>query len=188
MALLLLGLLIWWVSHLFPLVARARRDDLAGRFGEKRYKGLFALVTLAGVALMVIGYRMSDFEPVYDPPGWGVHLNNLLMLAAVALMGARGSKSRLRGAIRHPMLTGVLVWAVAHLAANGDLSSVLLFGGLALWAVVAVFATNARDGVWVRPEGGTLAGDVRLGVISVVVYAVLAAIHGYALGVWPFPG
>lgn len=188
MILLLLGLALWWVSHLFPLVARPKRNELAARMGEGPYKGVFALVSLGAVALMVIGYQRSDFEYLYDPPEWGVHLNNLLMLIAVALMGAGSSKSRVKRMIRHPMLTGVIVWAVAHLLVNGDLSSILLFGGLAAWAVAAMFATNARDGAWERPQGGSMAGDIRLGVISVGVFVVIAVIHGYVIGVWPFPG
>jgi hypothetical protein len=110
------------------------------------------------------------------------------MLIAVALMGAGSSKSRIKRMIRHPMFTGVIVWAAAHLLVNGDLSSVLLFGGMGAWAIVAWFAANARDGAWVRPAGGSVAGDIRLAVISVVVYAVIGVIHGYVLGVWPFPG
>lgn len=188
MTLLTLGLAIWWVTHLFPLLARDRRDRVAARLGETPYKSLFSLVTLGAIALMVVGYKASDFVHVYAAPGWGVHLNNLLMLAAVALLGAGHSKSRIKRVIRHPMLLGVIVWAVAHLLVNGDLSSLLLFGGLAAWALVAIFATNARDGGWARPEGGTLAGDIRLGVITIAVYAILAALHGYAFGVWPFPG
>ena len=188
MILLLLGVALWWITHLFPMVARPTRNSFAEKMGEGPYKGVYSLVTLGAVALMVIGYRASDFVFVYDPPGWGVHLNNLLMFVAVALTGAKNSKSRIKGLIRHPMLTGVTVWAAAHLLVNGDLSSVLLFGGVGVWSVVAMFASNARDGLWVRPTGGTIAGDIRLAIISVVVFAVIAAIHGYALGVWPFPG
>ena len=64
--------------------------------------------------------------------------------------------------MRHPQLTAVKIWAVAHLLVNGDLASLVLFGGLLAWAVVEVIVIN-RSEVWVRParpgEKGRAAGD-----------------------------
>ena len=85
------------------------------------------------------------------------------------------------------MLTGVVVWAVAHLLVNGDAQSVVLFGGLAVWAVAEMLVINATAGPWVRPEPGPAKGDIRLIVIALVLYGVIAAIHTW-LGYWPFPG
>jgi uncharacterized membrane protein len=115
-----------------------------------------------------------------------VHLNNLLMLAAVALMGMGRSRGRARAWLRHPMLTGVTVWAVAHLLVNGDRASLVLFGGLGLWAVAAMALINAREPHWTRPEPGPASGDLRLAVITVVAFAAIAGIHTW-LGYWPFP-
>ena len=136
---------------------------------------------------MVIGFRTSDFVPVYDPPAWTRHLNNLLMVVAVVLFGLGSSKSRLRGTLRHPMLLGMLTWAVAHLLVNGDQSSVILFGLLGLWAIVEMVVINRSEPAPAPFTGGSLAGDIRLAVISAVVFAVIAAIHTW-LGYWPFPG
>ena len=177
---LILGLALWVAGHAFKRVLPDMRQGM-GNAG----KGVSALIILAGVVLMVIGYR-SWFAPLaYTPPTWGVHLNNLLMLIAVILFGLGSSKSTFRGAMRHPMLTGMIVWAVAHLLANGDWASVVLFGGLALWAVGTMVVVNRAEPDWQRPDPGTTAGTLKLLAISAVVFVVIAGIH-WALGKYPF--
>lgn len=186
MAILVAGVALWWAGHLFRRMAPQRRQAMADRMGGAA-KGLVALVLLGSVILMVVGYRRAAFVPVYWPPDWAVHLNNLLMLVAVILFGAGSSKGRMRSWFRHPMLLGFATWAVAHLLVNGDLASIVLFGGLLAWVPVSMAAIAASGQVWNRPEPGPVRGDVRLILISLAVYAAIAAIHAW-LGVWPFPG
>ena len=93
MALLIFGLAIWSAAHLFGVVAPAARAGLTGKLGEHRAKGMMAGVILSGLVLMVLGYRMTDYVALYTPPTWAVHLNNLLMLAAIYLMGVGGENS-----------------------------------------------------------------------------------------------
>lgn len=185
MTLLVIGLLIWTIAHMFKRLAPGARAALDDRFGEAS-KGIFGVVLLASVVLMVMGYRAAPFSPVYEPLSWGVHLNNLLMLVAVALMGVGNSKSRLRGKLRNPMLTGTLVWAVAHLLVNGDAASVLLFLWMALWALGEMALINRAEPA-PAPYEGSVAGDVRLALISVAVFGVIVLIHNW-LGYWPMPG
>jgi uncharacterized membrane protein len=186
MPLLILGLVLWTVAHLFKRAAPDARDGLAHALGAGPSRGVVALVIAAGVILMIVGYRRAPFVPVYDPPSWGIHVNNLAMFFAVALMGAGRSKGRARALLRHPMLTGVAVWAVAHLLVNGDAASLVLFGWLGLWAVASIIFINAREPAWDRPAPGPVSGDVRLLLITVAVYAVITGIHTW-LGYWPFP-
>ena len=186
MTLLVLGLALWWAAHLFKRVAPGTRASLSDSFGDKS-KGIFAVLILVSVVLMVIGYRAAPWVDVWTPPFWLTHLNNLMILIAIVLMGMGSSKGRLRAAFRHPMLMGFSLWAVAHLLVNGDLASVVLFGGLVVWAVIEIMLINAREPDWTRPEPGPPSGDVRLVVISLVVYAVIGLIHGW-IGPWPFGG
>lgn len=188
MSVLIFGLALWWGTHLFPILTPDRRAGVVARIGEGPYKALFSLLSIAAIALMVIGYRDAAFVNLWYPPAWTVHLNNLLMLLAVALLAARDFKSGLRRMVRHPMLTGVKTLAVAHLLVNGDLASVLLFGGILAWAVVAVIGSNRRDGEWTRPPEGTTRGAVFHAVATLVTFGVIVAIHGPLLGVWPLPG
>lgn len=187
MTLMILGLALWWATHLYPIYLPERRAALLRRLGGKLYKSAFSMFSIWGVAFMVMGYGKTGFVEVWSPPGWTVHLNNLLMLLAIFLIGAKSAKSNAKHFIRHPMLAGVIVWAVAHLLVNGDQAAIILFGGLLGWAVVAMIGSNRRDGVWVRPTKGDRAGLARHGVITVVVFGVIAAVHWLVLGVYPFP-
>lgn len=186
MTLLVLGLALWWATHLFPIFAPGVRTRLMSRMGETPYKSVFSAVTLGAVALMVVGYRGADWVDVWTPPAWTVHLNNLLMLLAVALMGARNTANWLRAKVRHPMLAGVKTWAAAHLLVNGDLASVVLFGGMLAWAVVALIGTNRRDGKDGTAPAATLAGNLGLLAGTLIVFGIIVFVHTW-LGRWPFP-
>ncbi|MEM9975570.1 MAG: NnrU family protein [Pseudomonadota bacterium] len=181
MTLLSLGIVLWYAGHFFKRALPGVRQGL----GDPG-KGIAALAILAGLVLMVIGYRGAESGFLYVPPVWGQHLNNLLMLFAVILFGMGSSKGRMRAWLRHPMLTGALTWAAAHLLVRGDTASVLLFASIGVWAVLEMVVINAKEGPWERPEPGTPAGDVRLIVIGLVLYAIIAAAHTW-LGYYPFP-
>ena len=182
MALLVLGLALWWAGHFFK---RALPDMRAG-MGDGG-KGVAAVVILAGVVLMVIGYRGLAAPQVWYPPAFMIHLNNLLMLLAIYLFAASGTKARAGVAMRHPQLTGFKTWAVAHLLVNGDLASIVLFGGLLAWAVAEVIVINRAQPAWTRAEWGGTGAEVKAVVGTVVVFAIIAGIHTW-LGYWPFPG
>ena len=96
MTLLILGLVVWTAAHLFKRAAPDARSGLAATLGAGPSRGVMALAILAGLVLIIIGYRRAPFVAVYDPPTWGIHLNNLLMFFAVALMGAGQSKGHAR--------------------------------------------------------------------------------------------
>jgi uncharacterized membrane protein len=179
---LILGLALWWGAHLFKRVAPGPRAAL-GDGG----KALVAVALLASIILMVIGYRAAETVPLWSPlPGLG-HLNNLLMLVSVYLFGVGGTKGVLYPRLRHPMLTGTIVWSVAHLLVNGDLASLILFGGLGLWALVSMAAIN-RAGPWAVPTNGRgLKGDAMNLAGTAILYGLIAAIHSW-LGYNPFLG
>ena len=186
MNMLIAGLVLWTIAHMFKRLAPGLRAGMTAKMGEGS-KGVMALVLLASIALMVIGYRTAPVEFVYATPEWARHANNALMLVAVALLGMGSSKGRARTWLRHPMLIGTVVWAGAHLMVNGDVASVVLFGGIAIWAVASMLLISLQDGKWQKPEPGPVAGDVKWLVISAVVFAVIAGIHIW-IGPSPFGG
>lgn len=180
-AILILGLLLWSGAHLFKRLAPARRMAMgdAGR-------GLVAVLVLASVVLMVLGYRWADPVMLWSPPPFLRHVNNLLVLFAFYLYAASGLRTAVTARIRHPQLTAVKAWALGHLLVRGDLASVLLFGGLLAWAVVSVIAINRASPEWQRPVPA--AGPAREAMAlagGVVVFGVVAMIHGW-LGYYPF--
>jgi uncharacterized membrane protein len=180
--LLVLGLLIWVGAHIFKRVAPEQRAAM----GEKG-KGVVAIALFISLGLMIVGYRGAEFINVWYPPSFMTHINNLLMLVAIFVFGMSATTGRLRGKMRHPQLTSVKIWAVAHLLVNGDLASIILFGGMLAWAVLEVILINKAVPVWDRPQPGEAKRDIILVVITLVVYVVVALIHMW-LGVSPFGG
>lgn len=183
MFLILLGLLLWTWPHNMKSLTPGLRAQL----GDKTAPMVTAIASVLAIVLMVLGYRGADDAAfVYAPPAWGQHANNLLALIAVFLLALGHSKSRLRGKLRHPMLSAVILWAIAHLLVRGDAASLLLWGGLIAWALLSMMLINRRVPHASPYTGGSLAGDIRLVVISLVVFAVVVLLHGW-LGPNPLP-
>lgn len=184
MTLMILGQILWFDGHLFKRIL----PDLRARLGKAGYV-LSALVILAGLILMIVGYRSAAFIPIWSPPGFLVHVNNLLMVLAAwffIVANLPGAKVWPGNRIRHPMLTSVKIWAFAHLLTNGDLASMLLFGGLLAWAVLSVILINRANRAWERPASGG-AGQYALTVLATSVFFGGVTYLHMQLGVWPFP-
>lgn len=190
MTILILGVVLWAVVHMVPVYAPDRRAAIVGRIGEGPWKGLFSLASITAIAVIVVGWKAAGETPVdlWFPPAWTVHLNNLLMLVAFLFFGAGHAKANLRRLVRHPQMTAVKIWAVAHLLANGDLRSVVLFGGMALWAGATVGLTNRRDGPRVVYPPSPLRADLIHAGLSVALFLIVALGHRWLFGVSPFPG
>jgi len=179
---LLAGVALWWAAHLFKRIAPGPR----GKLGDPG-KGVVAVGIIAGIVLMVIGYRAVDFIPVWNPPSFMVHINNTLMIVAIYMFSPAPKRGKLLQGMRHPMLTGFSIWAIAHLLVNGDLASVILFGGLLIWAALTARVVNAAEPEWTPNTGGTYARDAMFLVASVILLGIIGFVHNW-LGVWPFPG
>lgn len=180
-----LGVIIWSLVHAMPSAAPGVRTSLIERLGEGPYKGVFALTIVASIVLMVLGWRSATADIVYEPPMWGRHLAMLLMLIAFLLFAFSHGKSNLKRFIRHPQLTAVVVWAIAHLLANGDSRSVVLFSMLGIWALFEMVLLNRRDGAPALPEPRPWSAELKPVVIGVVMYVVFLLIHPYLFGVSP---
>lgn len=176
---LVIGLALWVGAHLFKRVLPAQRAALGNRG-----RLLVAVGGVAGVGLMIYGYNIAPVEPIYVLPFWVWYVNNLLMLPALALLDIGRARGVVRTRIRHPMLTGLILWAVAHLLVNGDVPSLILFGGLAAWALATMALINRAEGPWQPPEPGSPAADLRVLAVAVVLYVLIVAIHewrGYSV-------
>ncbi|MEM6940370.1 MAG: NnrU family protein [Pseudomonadota bacterium] len=184
MGLLLLGLALWNGAHFFKRFAPQTR----ARLGEPG-KGLVSVLLVGSIVLIVMGNRRVDFIPVWDPPAYLTHVNNLLMVLAFWVYGSSAAKNARAwpaNKTRHPQLLGFKIWAIAHLLVNGDLASMLLFGVLLSWAVLTVIAINRAEPDWIPPAPAGAATYARLAIITAALTGLVAAIHIW-LGVWPFP-
>lgn len=185
---LVLGVVIWSGVHFIKSIGAPLRTMLIEGIGENGYKGAFALSVLAGLVLIVIGWRSTLPSPLYYPPVWTAPVATALMIASFVLFGAANMATRIKRFIRHPMLTGMVLWSVAHLIANGDTRSVVLFGGLGLWALIEMHFINARDGEWIKPEAPSMAVEIRGLAIGLVIFAAAFFLHPYFAGVAIIPG
>jgi uncharacterized membrane protein len=191
MTLLILGLALFLGVHSTRIVADGWRSATIARIGEKRWKAIYSLLSIAGFVLLVIGYGAARQAPVvlYAPPAWTRHLAALLTVPAfVLLVAAYVPGNAIKRAIGHPMVAGVKLWALAHLLANGTLADVLLFGGLLAWAVLSFMAARRRDRAagTVYP-GGPASRTAIVVVVGLLAWAVFAfALHRPLIGVAPF--
>lgn len=191
MTLLLLGLLIFLGSHSLRIVAEPWRQAQQARLGENAWKGLLSVVSLAGFALIVWGYGLARQAPVvlWTPPAATRHLAGLLMLVSFVMLAAASvPRNAIKARLRHPMVLGVKVWALAHLLANGNLADVLLFGSFLAWAVMSFRAARGRDrAVGTVYPAGTLTGTAATVVAGLLAWSGFAFwAHAAWIGVSPF--
>ena len=182
MTMLIMGLVLFSAIHFVPSLAPNFKYGWHKKLGEGGYKGTFSLLLLLSFGLIIMGWRSAQPEMVYLPGAALRHPGMGLVVIGFFLFVISNRPSRFRQWIRHPQLTGVLVWAVAHLMMNGDSRSVTLFGALALWSVIEMFAINRRDGQWIKSASPPLTTDLISVVITVIVVGIVIAIHPYLSG------
>lgn len=183
---LVLGVILWSAAHLLPSAGASARTRAIERLGQA-YQGVFALVILASIGVMVLGWRSTLPTAVYAPPAWGSVAANVLVFLALLLFAASGMPTNIKRIIRHPQLTGVATWAAAHLLSNGELRSLVLFGGLGLWAIAAILFINRRDGAWEKPQPQPMTGEWKPLAAAIVGFAVIGLLHPYIAGVSATP-
>lgn len=187
LALLILGLIVFIGIHVLT-TRRALRAELIGRFGEGGYKAAFSVISVLGVVLIAKGfaiYRATGWVDVWYPPKALRHLTVALMLPAVILVVASFIRGRIYARVKHPMLAGIKLWAVAHLLANGDLGSMILFGSLLGWAVYDRISLRHRSdpGAPPIPVGGVRNDAIAIAVGIVAYLALAFAFHPIVIGV-----
>jgi uncharacterized membrane protein len=183
MTLLAIGVLLFAGLHLVKALAPALRADLQNRLGENGYKGIFSLLVLGSMVLIVFGWRDATPQFIYSPVPALKMPALLLLVLAFGFLVASTRPSRLRRLVRHPQLTGVALWGIAHLLLNGDDRALLLFGGMTAWAVAEILAINRRDGVWIKGGTPALGADVANLAITALVIALLVYVHPWLAGV-----
>ena len=183
MGALIAGLALWsgahWFRRLFP-AARAR-------LGDDRAKGLVSLAVIAGLGLMVVGVRGAEFTYLYTPLPYAGWVTVALMLASLWFLSVPYLPGRTAPLVRHNMLTGLLLWALGHLLVNGDLVSVVLFGWMAVHAMVSMALITWRSGPWQRPAPGPARNDILNAINVAVSFWLVVLVHRW-LGYDPLLG
>ncbi|WP_310389386.1 NnrU family protein [Roseateles sp.] len=145
---LILGLVLFLGVHSVRIVANDWRSAQIQQRGEKAWKLGYTALSLLGFGLLVWGYGQAQQSPQFlwvTPKGMN-HLAALLTLIAfVLLVAAYVPRNAIKAKLRHPMVLGVKVWALAHLLSNNSLADLLLFGSFLVWAVLSFRAARQRD-------------------------------------------
>lgn len=187
MTLLYIGGLLFAGTHLFSIFFPGVRDGFKARLGEKPWKGVYALLSLAGLVLMVIGYSGSRAGPatadvLYE--GWYEmrHLTMLLVLLAFILIGASHGKGYLKAWLHNPMSIGIVLWAGSHLLVNGQRADVWLFAPFLVIGLADIVMSEIRGK---RPQHTPrIRSDVVAVIVGMVLYVVfLFGFHPYVLNV-----
>ena len=187
MILFITGLFLWFVVHLFPVLCIKQRSAIINKTGLMPYKGVFALIIISSVVLIVFGWRSIVPEDIYVTASWGRHVAFLLVLFTFILFVAANAKTNIKRFLRHPQLTGLVLWSIGHLFANGDCRSVVLFVTLGVWALLMIILINRRDGAWQKPEAVSFKFDVLTVFGGCVLYTVLLFAHVYLTGIKLMP-
>lgn len=166
-----------FVGGHFALSSLPLRGAILARLGEGAFRGLYSLFAMAAFAWMILTYGAAPHIPVYQPPEFGRWLAvGLMPLACLCLVAsflgrnvtAVGGEGKLdssdiyspRGIYtitRHPMLTGTALWALAHLAANGDAASIILFAGILILSIGGAAHIDYRRAQLLGPAWGAVA-------------------------------
>ncbi len=184
---LVLGLIVFLVPHVF-VTRREARARLIARIGEQPYKIAFSVISAIGIILIAYGfarYRATEWVNLWYPPVWTRHLALLLNWIAIVCIVAAYIPGNIKRVLKHPMLVGVKLWAFAHLIANGDLGSVILFGSILAWAVFDRIAVKRRgDAESSATVQGGWPSDIVAVVVGTVVYvAIVLLFHPIVIGV-----
>ncbi len=183
---LIWGMVLFFGVHLMSLTPL--RAAITSRLSENAYKGIFSLISLAGLGLMIWGFILARAGPdaariVYDPVRDGSHATMVLVFLGIILLAASHTKGHIRLFVKHPMSLGVILWAAGHLLVNGNLSEVLLFGGFLVLGVLDIIVNTIRGKVpSYVPE---FKHDIIAVVAGVVIYAVIISLHQTLFSVSP---
>ena len=191
MLVMVLGLLLFFAIHLVPTNVELK-NGLIARFGEGGYKAIFSVLALVGLTLIVLGFYKLQLHPgknpqLWDPPVWSRHIALALMLPAMIALVAAYVPSRIHTALKHPMLVAIKIWALAHLLANGDLASLVLFGSFLAFAVYDRISVKRRaaPGPLGTKTGPWYNDLIVLGAGTALYLVFLLWLHQLLIGVAP---
>lgn len=179
MTLFIIGSIIFFGIHIVP--STPIKLIMVSKVGEIKFKGMFSLVSIIGLGLLIYGFSQTEFQLLWTPEPWGRSAAMFTMPIVTILMCAAEMPNNLKRLVRHPMLLGVSLWGLSHLAANGDLASTILFSSFLVFSVVDILIVNGR-GSYTAPTPVNKLWDLGVIVLGLAVYGLLFHFHGTFTG------
>ena len=178
------GIVAFLGIHLLPAFPHVR-ESLIERLGKSGYRALFSVLSVASLVLLVWGFAVAPVIQVWSPPPWTRWVAIVLMLPAFIFLVAAYVPGRIKARLKYPFLTAIKTWALAHLIANGDLASIILFGSFLAYAVYDRIALKGRQPTAMveTPGTGPARNDLIAVVFGVLFYVVfLVWLHPLLIG------
>ncbi|MCP4184620.1 MAG: NnrU family protein [Hyphomicrobiales bacterium] len=184
---LILGLVAFFPIHLLTMLAPQWREARIASMGENKWKGIYSVASTIGFVLIVWGYSLArpDATELFTPPSWAPHLViGLMAIAFILMMAGSLPAGRTKQAVKHPFVLSIMIWAFAHLLANGDLASAILFGSFLIYAVWNRINLKHRDVG--EPVAVSSTSDLIAIISGLAIWViVLFWLHEWAIGVIP---
>ncbi|SMD03245.1 NnrU family protein [Rhizobium sp. RU36D] len=191
MTILIIGIILFLGTHLLRVFVPGLRDAMVARLGLGGWRGLHSVLSLVTLAILIYGYSVAPVINLYFPPVWTAHLAlTLMLLAMICLVAALIPAGHIATKTKHPMVLSVKIWALAHLLANGDLASVILFVAFLAWGVVLRISLKRRQRtgeVTLRPFVSARYDIAAIGLGVIVWLAFILKLHELLIGVAPLP-
>lgn len=189
MALFLIGLIIFLGSHSCRIFAESWRNQMIDRIGEVKWKGLYTITSLIGFVIMVIGYGQARQSTVvlWQPNSFLIYIALVLnLIAFIFLAGSSPSNNAIRLKLKHPMILGVKVWALAHLISNGTLVDLILFSAFLIWAILDFRSARKRPiHIAEQAQVSIKATAITIAIGVILWVAFIFGLHQYLIGVSP---
>ena len=206
----LLAMAVFVLSHVV-IVRTGVKPALIARFGERAYLAFYSVLSLGLLAWVIWSVLAAERIVIWATPDWAYGFAIVLSAVAFALIGLGAlapnplsasfrktgfdpDRPGMIGWLRHPLVWGLTLWGLAHVPANGDWPSLVLFAGSVAFGVIGVFALERRhkrrlgDDAWRRLTAGRGHLDRRslLGVaFGLALWLALLALHPFLFGADP---
>lgn len=194
MTLLVAGLVLFIATHLLRPIAPGLRNPAIAALGKPGWMALHGIASLVSLALIAYGFvlaRENGGEMLYYPPTFLSHIAlTLMLIASICLIAGFLPAGHIRTKLKFPILVAIKIWALAHLLANGESYSVLLFVTVLAWAVILRITLKKRiaTGETKLPVFVSAKYDAISVVIGLVLYlAIVFKLHEWVIGVSPLP-
>lgn len=187
MSVFLVGLVLFVGMHSIYILLPGARSAAIARIGYNPWRGIYSLISLAGLVLTIYGYGLARQDPVllFAPPPWARDFAFTLMAVALPLLVASffPVPTRIGRFVRHPMLMSVTLWSVAHALAIGTLAGVLLSVVFFIWTLTARFSLIARPMTTASAAPPKPMNDWIAVAIGLAVWAALLfGLHDWLIG------
>lgn len=176
MALLIAGCILFLGSHLISVLGYRGKIEALG--GAHAYEAIVTILSVISLVMIVLGYQRASYQQLWLPLPAAHELALYLMPVATILIVAGNIPGNIGRHVKHPMLTGIIVWALLHLLANGDLTSTIIFVTFGGYAIYRRFSLAAK-----LPEKQPAYRDGVAIIGGLGLYWLLYRFHGMLGGV-----